>query len=64
MEGRAVVPPLASQAQKQPSHRWLADNWMIDASPLRNPGGNAVVIAIGAAAPIRTPIIVPPVPFN
>jgi hypothetical protein len=43
---------------------WLADNWKIDANPLRNPGGNAVVIAIGAAAPIRTPIIGPPVPFN
>ena len=43
---------------------WLADNWKIDANPLRSPGGNAVVIAIGAAAPIRTPIIGPPVPFN
>ncbi len=43
---------------------WLADNWKIEANPVRNPGGNAVVIAIGAAAPIRTPIIGPPVLFD
>src|SRR5690348_17564559 len=29
-----------------------------------NPGGNAIVIAIGAAAPVKTPLIGPPVPFR
>lgn len=43
---------------------WLTGNWKIDANPDMNPGGNSVVIAIGAAAPIKTPLIGPPVPFN
>jgi hypothetical protein len=29
-----------------------------------NPSGNSVVIAIGAAAPVKTPVIGPPVPLN
>jgi len=29
-----------------------------------NPGGNSIAIAIGAAAPIQTPLIGPPVPFE
>jgi len=29
-----------------------------------NPGGNAVVIAIGAAGPLKTPLIGPPVSFK
>ena len=43
---------------------WLTDNWKIDADPFQNPGGNAIVIAIGAAGPLQTPIIGPPVPFH
>ncbi len=30
---------------------WVTNNWKIDADPFQNPGGNAVVILIGAAAP-------------
>lgn len=43
---------------------WLTNNWKIDSDGLVNPGGNAVVIAIGAAAPVKTPLIGPPVPFK
>jgi hypothetical protein len=43
---------------------WMADNWKLDADPFLNPGGNAIVIAIGAAGPIQTPMIGPPVPFQ
>ncbi len=32
---------------------WVTNNWKIDADPFQNPGGNAVVILIGAAAPIE-----------
>ncbi len=42
---------------------WLTDNWKIDGDPFMNPGGNAIVIAIGAAGPLQTPLIGPPVPF-
>jgi DNA-binding beta-propeller fold protein YncE len=42
---------------------WMAGNFKIDANPFRNPGGNSLAIAIGAAAPIRTPLIGPPVPI-
>jgi hypothetical protein len=42
---------------------WMTNNWKIDANPVRNPGANALVIAIGAAGPIATPLIGPPVPF-
>jgi hypothetical protein len=43
---------------------WLTNNWKIDSDGLVNPGGNAVVIAIGAAAPLRTPLIGPPQSFK
>jgi hypothetical protein len=43
---------------------WVTNNWKIDADPFQNPGGNAVVILIGAAAPVKTPVIGPPVPFR
>jgi hypothetical protein len=39
---------------------WLTNNWKRDANPVRNPFGNALVVAIGAAAPIQTPLIGPP----
>lgn len=43
---------------------WVTNNWKIDVDPFQNPGGNAVVILIGAAAPVKTPVIGPPVPFR
>lgn len=42
---------------------WMTSNWKIDAQPLHNPGANSIVIAIGAAGPIKTPLIGPPVPY-
>ena len=43
---------------------WVTNNWKIDVDPFQNPGGNAVVILIGAAAPLKTPVIGPPVGFR
>jgi hypothetical protein len=43
---------------------WMANNWKIYADPVQNPGGNAIVIAIGAAGPIKTPLIGPSVPYR
>jgi hypothetical protein len=43
---------------------WLTNNWKRDANPVRNPFGNAIVIVIGAAGPLKTPLIGPPVPFK
>ena len=43
---------------------WMTDNWKLNANPYLNPGGNAIVIAIGAAGPIQTPVIGPPVQFQ
>ena len=40
---------------------WVTNNWKLDADPFQNPGANAVVILVGAAAPVKTPIIGPPV---
>jgi hypothetical protein len=42
---------------------WVVANWKIDANPFLNPGGNSIAIVIGAAAPIQTPLIGPPVPI-
>lgn len=42
---------------------WLTNNWKIDANPVQNPFGNAIVVAIGAAGPLKTPLIGPPIPF-
>jgi hypothetical protein len=43
---------------------WMTGNWKIDANPAMNPGGNSIVIAVGAAAPLQTPLIGPPIPFR
>jgi hypothetical protein len=43
---------------------WVTNNWKIDVDAFQNPGGNAVVILIGAAAPVKTPVIGPPVQFR
>jgi hypothetical protein len=42
----------------------MTNNWKIDVNPFVNPGANAFVIAIGAAGPLKTPLIGPPVPFQ
>jgi len=42
---------------------WVTNNWKINVDPFQNPGGNAVVILIGAAPPLKTPVIGPPVPY-
>jgi hypothetical protein len=43
---------------------WMTGNWKLDANPFLNPGSNSIVIAIGAAGPVQTPVIGPPVPFQ
>lgn len=43
---------------------WLTNNWKRDANPVKNPFGNAIVIAIGAAGPLKTPLIGPPESFR
>jgi hypothetical protein len=38
---------------------WVANNWLID--PVQtNPGGDGLVVFIGLAAPVKTPLIGPP----
>ncbi len=42
---------------------WLANNWK--AAPLlNNPGGNAIVVLVGAAGPLKTPVIGTPKAFS
>jgi hypothetical protein len=42
---------------------WLANNWTLDIEVI-NPGGNSIAVLIGAAAPIKTPLIGPPQSFD
>ncbi|OWT68183.1 MULTISPECIES: hypothetical protein [unclassified Achromobacter] len=42
---------------------WLMNNWKQNPNPDLNPGANSMTIAIGAAAPLNTPVIGPPVPL-
>jgi hypothetical protein len=42
---------------------WLTNNWKLDADPIVNPFGNAIVVAVGAAGPLKTPLLGAPVPF-
>jgi len=42
----------------------ITSNWKLDADPFLNPFGNSIVIAIGAAAPLKTQSIGPPVTFG
>ncbi len=40
---------------------WCTNNWLIDAlTNLDNPGGHEMVVLIGAAAPVKTPVAGPP----
>jgi hypothetical protein len=55
--------PMGTVSDRQ-GNIWLTNNWKIDGDPIVNPGANAVVIAIGAAGPLQTPLIGPPVPFK
>lgn len=41
---------------------WLVNNWK-DVPLINNPGGNSIAVLIGAAAPVRTPVIGPPRSF-
>jgi hypothetical protein len=38
---------------------WLTNNWKNDPNPLGNPGGYEIVVFIGLASPIATPLIGP-----
>lgn len=38
---------------------WLANNWLID-PPLTNPGGDGMLVFIGLAVPVKTPMWGPP----
>ncbi|WP_432721393.1 hypothetical protein R0382_003582 [Jeongeupia wiesaeckerbachi] len=40
---------------------WMMNNWKQNPNPDLNPGSNSIVIMIGAAAPLNTPVIGPPV---
>jgi hypothetical protein len=42
---------------------WVMNNWKQNPNPDLNPGSNSIVILIGAAAPLSTPVIGPPVPL-
>lgn len=42
---------------------WVANNWKSLPLPPLNPGGYQVVAFVGAAAPLRTPLIGPPTPL-
>jgi hypothetical protein len=43
---------------------WVTNNWKIEVDPFQNPGGNAGVILVGAAAPLKQPAIGPPSGFR
>ena len=42
---------------------WVANNWKTYPFPERNPGGYQMVVFIGLAGPLRTPLIGPPRPL-
>lgn len=42
---------------------WIANNWKLKPVIPRNPGGYQMVVVIGVAGPIRTPLIGPPRPL-
>lgn len=43
---------------------WITNNWKLNANPFVNPFGNSFVVAVGAAGPLKTPLIGPPVSFR
>jgi hypothetical protein len=40
---------------------WLTNNYQRNPQS-NNPGGNSIVVVVGAAGPVKTPVIGPPVP--
>jgi hypothetical protein len=42
---------------------WLANNWK-EIPPSRNPGGNSIAVMVGAAGPLKTPLIGTPESFD
>ncbi len=68
--GEAITPPSGygfnglvrnTGVQVDPSGNvWLANNWKTFPIPTANPGGYQLVVYIGLAGPIRTPLIGPP----
>jgi hypothetical protein len=43
---------------------WIANNWKTHPLPSANPGGYQMVVYIGVAGPLRTPLIGPPRPLS
>jgi len=43
---------------------WVTNNWKLVDIAQNNPGGNSIVVVIGAAGPVQTPIIGPTVGFK
>jgi streptogramin lyase len=43
---------------------WICNNWQNLPLPRKNPGGHQIVVYIGAAGPLQTPLIGPPVPLS
>jgi len=43
---------------------WICNNWKNVPLPRKNPGGYQMVVYIGVAGPLRTPLIGPPVPLS
>ena len=39
---------------------WVTNNWKNEFDPVKNPGGYEIVVFIGLAPPIATPLIGPP----
>jgi hypothetical protein len=39
---------------------WVTNNWILNAEAQTNPGGHELVVFIGMAAPVKTPLIGPP----
>jgi hypothetical protein len=39
---------------------WITNNWKRTPLPRKNPGGYEMVVYVGVAGPVRTPLIGPP----
>lgn len=71
--GQAISPPSGygsdgfvrnTGVQIDPSGNvWVANNWKTYPFPQRNPGGYQMVVLIGLAGPLHTPLIGPPRPL-
>jgi hypothetical protein len=43
---------------------WICNNWMNVPRLHKNPGGHQMVVYVGVAGPLQTPLIGPPVPLS